>query len=186
MASRAEQKQRTKGKILDAAAKRLRAGGPDGATVGDIMADAGLTHGGFYAHFADKADLADAAFRHAMGRTRSTWFAGLANARGGELLKWLAGRYLSPAHRDDRAGGCGFAALAGDAARHDGGLESAFSDELRATLARLEDGGVDEGTALAFMALSIGGLNMARAVDDPLLSERILRACRVAAQNQIK
>jgi TetR/AcrR family transcriptional repressor of nem operon len=186
MAARATRKQRTKSKILEAAARRLRSDGPDGATVGDIMADAGLTHGGFYAHFKGKDDLAASAFRHAAGDARERWFDGLERVAGGDLLRWLAGRYLTPAHRDDRAEGCVFAALSGDAARRTGGFASVYGEELRRSLERLERGGVDESEALAFLALCVGGLSMARAVDDPLLSERILRACRAAAQSHNK
>jgi TetR/AcrR family transcriptional repressor of nem operon len=149
------------------------------------MADAGLTHGGFYAHFRDKDELSTAAFQHASSEARERWFNALDDVPNEVLLRWLAGRYLTTAHRDDRARGCTFAALVGDAARRQGSLDAAFTDELKKTLSRLHDGGIDDDGALVFLALCIGGLTMARAVDDPQLSEQMLRACRTATGGSV-
>src|SRR5215469_3225005 len=64
-----EHKQETRERIVDAAATALRARGIDGVSVADIMADAGLTHGGFYAHFRSKEELVGAALKRAATQT---------------------------------------------------------------------------------------------------------------------
>ena len=93
MNRRQQRKAATRAGMLDAAAARLRTDGPAATGVADVMADAGLTHGGFYGHFAGKEAMLRAAFHHAMSQSREDWFAGLENARGEERLRWLAGRY---------------------------------------------------------------------------------------------
>lgn len=187
MNRRQQRKAATRAGMLDAAAARLRTDGPAATGVADVMADAGLTHGGFYGHFAGKEAMLRAAFHHAMSQSREDWFAGLENARGEERLRWLAGRYLSPRHRDHPQDGCALASLAGDASRPAAGLRTEFEAELLQSLARLSDG-LDDGaaeapgdSAIAFLSLCIGGLLTARAVEDPALSARILRACRQLA-----
>ena len=191
MSRRAEQKQQSHSRLLDAAAARLRAAGPADTGVAGVMADAGLTHGGFYGHFAGKDEMLRAAFQHAMRQSREAWFDGLEESRGAERLRWLAGRYLSARHRDRPEDGCALASLAGDASRQAADLNASFEAELLQSLSRLSDGLDREGepaeaeeigdSAIAFLALCIGGLLTARAVADPALSERILRACRQLA-----
>lgn len=182
---RQQQKAATRQRLLDAAAARLRHDGPDGTAVADVMADAGLTHGGFYSHFEGKEALIDAAFQHAMTSAREDFFRGLEEVHGTERLRWLAGRYLSPRHRDEPHGGCAFACLAGDAARPDSPLSARFELEFLQSLDRVSENEPAEeeisDTAIAFLSLCIGGLQAARAVEDPALSERILRACRQLA-----
>lgn len=185
MNRRQRQKVETRQRLLDAAAARLRASGPGGTGVAEVMADAGLTHGGFYSHFDDKDALLDAAFQHAMSAARESFFQGLDGIEGPERLRWLAGRYLSTRHRDGPQDGCALASLAGDAARPDSPLGARFEDEFRRSLSRVtETEPIREevaDSAIAFFALCIGGLQAARAVDDPDFSERILRACRQLA-----
>ena len=188
MNRRVQQKADTRARLLDAAAARLRAGGPEGTGVAEVMADAGLTHGGFYGHFDGKAALLEAAFEHAMSHSREAFFGGLEGVHGEDLLRWLAGRYLSTRHRDRPEDGCALASLVGDAARGEDGIAGRFEAEFGRSLARLS-AGLDEATdadepsdeAIAFLALCIGGLLTARAVQDPALSERIMRACRQLA-----
>lgn len=182
MTVRQTQKRASHDRVLTAAAARLRRQGADGMAIAEVMGEARLTHGAFYAHFRDKADLAAAAFRHAMGSARELWFRGLDGLDRGERRRWLAGRYLSRSHRDDPGSGCALAALAGDAARGDAGLRRAYTEELGTSLDRLAGGeAARRDQAVAFLALCVGGIQLARAVDDPLLSDDILRACRQAA-----
>lgn len=186
MTARAQQKQQSRTRILDAAAARLRRGGRDGAVIADVMRDADLTHGAFYVHFRDKNELALAAFRHAMAKTRAVWFRGLESLGRVERLRWLAGRYLSRSHRDDPGDGCALATLVGEVGRADPALRQAYEQELMASLERVIETTTDgddpaqRDDALAFMALCIGGIQLARAVPDAELSENILRACRIA------
>lgn len=187
MSRRQQRKAQTRERLLQAAAARLRADGPDGMPVAEVMADAGLTHGAFYSHFADKRALVDAALHDAMTGSRAAWFEGLDEVRGATRLRWLAGRYLNEQHRDRPQDGCALACLAADAARGPAELRQRYQGELAQSLARLAegfdeaDGEGGDDAAIAFLALCMGGVSMARAVDDPELSQRILRACRMLA-----
>src|ERR1700760_2355384 len=112
-----DHKQRTREKVLDAAARTIRAEGPDRVGVAAIMAEAGLTHGGFYAHFGSKDELVAAAikrmFEEAGGRRREA-AEGRPPAEG---LRDYIRFYLSRSHRDGRAAGCPLPALATDLPR---------------------------------------------------------------------
>ena len=161
----------------------MRRRGVDRVSVAQVMAEAGLTHGGFYAHFATKADLAAAAFGAAGREGRALWFRDLAPADATAKLRQIVGRYLHRGHRDRPEAGCAFAALAADATREPGALKPAFERELRLSVAALaaelgpEDPKAEE-RALGILAVCVGGLILARAVKDATLSERILSAAR--------
>jgi TetR/AcrR family transcriptional regulator, transcriptional repressor for nem operon len=185
MAVRAEQKQASLRRILTAAAARLRTEGLSGAAIAPVMQDAGLTHGAFYAHFADKSELAAAAFRHALHDNRLRWTAAEAGESRPRRFARLARRYLTPAHRDTPADGCAFAAVASEAARGPAAFRRVFEEEflksVNAVCGGEETDPACRDEALALMALCVGGIQLARAVADPELSERILAACRAAA-----
>ncbi|GGC59275.1 TetR/AcrR family transcriptional regulator [Chelatococcus reniformis] len=176
-------------RILEVAGARLRDDGVDGASIAEVMTAAGLTHGAFYAHFANKQDLLVAAFQAALTSGRRLWFRTSRKETWSERIERLARRYLNPAHRDDRATSCGFSALASEIPRSERPLRRAYEAELLQTLARLAepceppvpDRAARQEDAIAFLALCIGGLSMARGVTDPALSDAILKACRKAA-----
>lgn len=188
MTTRSELKTASLNRILDAAARRLRSEGLEGAAIATVMKDAGLTHGAFYSHFSNKEELAAAAFRHALADNRPRWVGRTGDAGWAARLARLARRYLTPVHRDTPEDGCALAAVAGDAARGSAAFRGTFEQELLKSLAAIRATGaentaepapMDEG--LAFLALCVGGLTLSRAVADPALSERILAACRAAA-----
>jgi TetR/AcrR family transcriptional repressor of nem operon len=188
MTRRSEIKQASLTRILDAGSARLRAEGRHGAAIEPVMKDAGLTHGAFYSHFADKDALDEAAFRHTFSTGRPWWVGKVSDRSWPARLVRLARRYLQPAHRDDRAGGCAFTALGADAARAPERFRQAYADELRKSLDAICAGAHDapagearHDDAIALMTLCVGGLTLARAVDDPALSERILRVARQTA-----
>ena len=180
-------KHRSHERIVDAAGRRMRRHGLGGFSVAQVMADAGLTHGGFYAHFRNKQALAAACVSDIADRAREMWFERLDGVRGGDCLKWLAGRYLRPRHRDHPEDGCLFAALAADVARGDGALRSAFDDALEtsvdAVAARLDTLPTADARARAigFIALCAGAVNLSRAVEREDFSNEILRAARKLA-----
>jgi TetR/AcrR family transcriptional regulator, transcriptional repressor for nem operon len=189
---RAENKRESLDRILDAAARRLREEGLEGAAIVPVMRDAGLTHGTFYSHFASKDDLAGAAFGHAITTGRSHWIKPSRGESWGARLAGLAKRYLTTAHRDDLSTSCGFATLSSDAAHASPSFRASYEHELRKSLAAICEEGPDErstknGTddrlddALALMTICVGGMSLARAVVDPKLSARILRVARDAA-----
>lgn len=189
MVTRAETKAVSQQRILQAAGARLRQEGLGGAGIADVMRDAGLTHGAFYAHFANKSELAAAALRHALLDNRARWVGELKNESWIARLQRLAQRYLTRNHRDNPAEGCAFASLATEAARGDQAFRSAFEAELLKSIQAICNGATEHSSppddkrdeALALMALCVGGLSLSRAVADEELSSRILRVCANAA-----
>lgn len=196
MATRVERKQASLLRILDAAAARLRTEGLMGAAIGLVMRDANLTHGAFYSHFANKEELTAAAFRHALTNNRTRWTTGPSGEHWPQRLTRLAKRYLTPAHRDDPANGCAFAAVASEAARSPAEFRRVFEAEMIQSLraicgpaadraaANPNPNGVDPARhdeAIALLALCVGGVTLARAVEDGETSARVLAACQAAA-----
>ncbi len=184
MNARLEQKERTHAAIIASACKLLREKGIAGSRVSDVMSGAGLTVGGFYAHFASKEALVDEAIRRTAKLMREKLFARIEDkplaARAGVLLK----RYLSAAHRDDPANGCPMPAIVGEVTtttpEHKEVLAeqlSEFADEITKHLAD-GDAASKRMTALGMIALMYGGISLARAVKGTELSDEILRACR--------
>jgi TetR/AcrR family transcriptional regulator, transcriptional repressor for nem operon len=180
--TRAESKQESLDKILDAAARRIREEGLDGAAIVPVMRDAGLTHGAFYSHFSSKDDLASAAFSRAITTGRSHWIKPMNGESWRERLTSLARRYLTTAHRDNLSTSCGFATLSSDAAHASEEFRASYEHELRGSLAAICAGDDDHlDDAIALMAVCVGGMALSRAVVDQKFSSRILRVAREAA-----
>jgi TetR/AcrR family transcriptional regulator, transcriptional repressor for nem operon len=182
---RATSKRDSRHRILDAAARRLREEGLDGAAIVPVMREAGLTHGTFYSHFATKDELASAAFAHAITTGRSHWIKPMRGESWGARLTGLAKRYLTPAHRDQLSTSCGFATLSSDAAHASDDFRANYESELRKSLAAICGGEDVDGDrlddAIALMTVCVGGMSLARAIADPKFSARILRVAREAA-----
>lgn len=187
----------TRARILQTAARAIRSQGPDRVGVVEIMREAGLSHGGFYAHFASKDDLVAEAIRSMFEDGRQRFLARTEGLEGIAALKRWVSSYLSPSHRDNRGGGCALAALSGDLARLDADARRAFEEGLRGIIARhasylpparrdSDGGGFDpEAFARSLVAQLAGALALARAVADPSgaaneLSDSILQANRDA------
>ena len=176
-------KEKTREQIVSAAARAFREEGVAGVSVPDLMGRAGLTHGGFYAHFRNKDQLVAEACRCALRESSARLIATARKAPPGERLAAFIHAYASPAHRDDPGVGCVLPALAAELGRHDAPeVRAAFTEsfgESIATLARAlpEDAGANRtDRALALMSGLAGAVMLARAVDDPALSDRILQA----------
>jgi TetR/AcrR family transcriptional repressor of nem operon len=174
-----EQAARHRKKILDVAGTLFRQHGFDGIGVADIMKRAGLTHGGFYGHFASKDNLAaETTARVLASEGWTERAAGTVNPSFGAVVRG----YLSARHRDDPAHGCLFAALGSDAVRQPRSVRRAFTEGLRLrveALRKLVPGrlpAAQRERALATMAGLVGALILSRAVDDPQLSDEILEA----------
>lgn len=178
--SRAEAAQNRE-RIIETAAKLFRERGFDGIGVADLMKSAGLTHGGFYGHFASKEDLMAQACARALDSSLATLSA-VAEQGSENGLTAVASAYLSPAHRDSPGEGCVLAALGAEAARHGSPVRSAFTQGVRTALdmlTRLVPGQserIRRERALATYASMIGALVIARAVDDPELSGQVLQS----------
>lgn len=168
-------------RILDVAATLFRKKGFDGIGLADIMKAAGLTHGGFYGHFDSKDDLEAQATRVALARNSENW-GRLIESAPDRPLSALIDSYLSHGHRDNLEKGCTFAALGADVGRHGVAVRSAFTAGLGPIIevvSKTVPGrtqAVRRRKAITTMAEMIGALILARAVDDPALSDEILTA----------
>ncbi len=174
----------TKEQIVDAAAELVRARGMEGVSIGEIMSAAGLTHGGFYKHFASKEELCAAAIERASNRTASELDKRLAKDDGAKTrAARFAEGYVSKAHRANPAKGCVVAALAGEAARAASEPRAAFTKAVRALLRAIEGDlpahrSKARQRALANAATAVGALILSRAVEDTALSDELLDAAR--------
>lgn len=172
-------KEETHRKIVETAAARFRKDGIESVGVADLMAEAGLTHGGFYSHFSSKEDLVRAAMEEASCHSASNF---ARRIEEGGLEQWIRS-YLRTGHRDHPEKGCAAAALASELARRPKSSRKVFSESLE----RLTDSIVSHlpasltpaekrRTAIAIFSTLMGALQMARAVVDPAHSEEILEA----------
>src|SRR5260370_42675023 len=138
MTTETEEKARSAEAILHSAARLLRAQGISGARVADVMKGAGLTVGGFYAHFASKAELIDEALRRTGAELRQVLFSRLEEKPAADRAEVILKRYLSPAHRDLLTEGCPLPAVVGEigttAPEHHEGLR----EQIEAMAARIE------------------------------------------------
>ncbi len=181
-ASRA-QAQAHREEVVTAAAAMVRRDGVDGMTVPQVMAAAGLTHGGFYRHFTSKDDLVAQACAAACAEKEAEREQILAAAPDEHSARRaFIERYLSPIHRDTPSQGCGLAALAGDVARAEpeAPVRGVYLDGLRAMIEGLSrlDGSEEGREPLVETALLAGALMLARAAAGDPLSDRILTAAK--------
>jgi TetR/AcrR family transcriptional repressor of nem operon len=185
-----DHKQATKAKVLKAAARAIRQNGPDRVAVAGIMADVGLTHGGFYAHFASKDDLLAQAIGQMFAESAANWDTVVGGRTAPGALTAYFDFYLSPAHRDRRDRGCPLPALSADLPRLPPPSREAFGRGVASLTARLAEGlaaaGCAEPQTLASSVLSemVGAVALARAVADPLQSDRLLDAARQTIRRQ--
>jgi TetR/AcrR family transcriptional repressor of nem operon len=173
---------------IEAAASRLfRERGLQGVTVVEVMAEAGLTHGGFYAHYASKGALAASACESAFARSAEKWQRRIdAASTPREARRTIAERYLRGAHCDPSVATCPTATLVADVARAGSAhpIHAAYVDGVRTqieVLARLGNSGDparDRADACVRLATMMGALLLARACYDDPLSDEIAAAAR--------
>ena len=170
-----EKSAENRARILDAAARLFREQGVSGVGVDALTDAAGLSHGSLYSQFGSKERLAGEAMQHALQMT---------SARMSDVttLHDYIAHYLTLDHRERRGDGCVIAALAGEMPRQADTLRHGFTDAVRGfmkKIARLSPAGRrTDDEALAIVATMVGALTLARAVDNPELAERILKAAR--------
>jgi TetR/AcrR family transcriptional repressor of nem operon len=178
----------TRSRILQAASEVFREQGVAATGVDQVMRRAGLTHGGFYAHFRGKSELvADAcALGFDAGRVNLARIAALPNRR--DRVRALVVSYLSPRHRDNPAGGCLVAALGFEAARSTGQSRQSYSAALQQHRARLAsalrlavDEKENERLTAALLSQLVGALILARSLSDPSESSALLAQARQTA-----
>lgn len=172
-----EHKEATRRRIIETAGRRLKRDGIDGSGVATLMADAGLTNGAFYAHFASKEDLVATAVSEQL-RGQREWLASFPPGRDG--IEQMVRTYLSPEHRDNAEEGCPSAALLDEIGRCTDPTKEAYTGSLLAVIddiaARLAPQDLPSARAktLGIYALIVGTLQLARALADRKLSDDIL------------
>ncbi|WP_020177720.1 TetR/AcrR family transcriptional regulator [Methylopila sp. M107] len=176
-------KAQSRERIVAEASALFRRDGIDAVSVPALMRSAGLTHGGFYGHFAGKDDLAAAAILKSLEETAERLVATGETAT--DPLAAIIRSYVSRAHRDHPEEGCAVAALGPEAARGPERGRRAMVEGVRAIAKSLEtaidpvEPAAAQDDALSLFAGMIGAIVLARACgDDPALSDRVLKVCR--------
>lgn len=180
----------TRRRIVKVAARQFRQHGIGGIAIADVMAKAGLTHGGFYKHFASKDVLAAEACAWALAATRSELATRAAAAAPGQGLEAIVAAYLSMTHRDRHDRGCIMAALAAETARL-GPLARDTVAEGYEALAALVATHLKEPSkpqtmqhARAIVSTMVGAMVISRNLADREAAERVLQAAREAVLAQ--
>lgn len=179
MAWPTDQRERTRDRILESAAKLFAQKGYEQVGIDDLMANAGLTRGAFYSHFQTKADAYSQAIRYA-------------SKAGGDRLRDLGERgmnelvngYLQLCHVTGESMMCPLAFMATDVTRREPEVREVYGNALRGFVLLLQEASpnIERQRVLQMAVALIGGLVLARAVDEPHLSEEILAACRSDCQ----
>jgi TetR/AcrR family transcriptional repressor of nem operon len=174
----------TRQRIIKAAGAEFRRNGIHATGVAELMAAAGLTHGGFYRHFASKDQLVAEVCAEGMDAGIEIIEAAASDPQALNGLEEIAENYLSTEHRDDRSGGCPFASLGCELARADEETRAAASDgflkrvDLIAKQYRRTKPDIARARAMFVLSSMVGTLIMSRIVDDPKLSATILQEAK--------
>lgn len=178
--NRPNRKEITHARIVETAARAIRRSGYDGTGVADIMKEAGLTHGGFYAHFASRdAMLAEAADR-AGAETIAIAERIFAEVPDDQALQALMNTYLSNEHMANIENGCALAALGSEMPRQAPEVRKASTCRIKEMIGLIKSKLADQPNAyekaMVIVSTMVGTLLLSRAVEDPELSEDFRRA----------
>jgi TetR/AcrR family transcriptional repressor of nem operon len=182
-----EHKLETHARIVKKASVRLRERGAHGIGVADLMKDAGLTHGGFYAHFDSRDALVIEAFAYAMDRSTERWRKIAEQTAPDKRLAVIVDSYLTTIHRDDPGHGCAVPTLGAEIARESPKTRKAFAAKLEQMIEMLADQIPElprkaaRKQAMAAIATMMGTLVLARIAGSGEFSDEILSAGRDAA-----
>ncbi len=181
-----EHKLETHARIVKKASVRLREKGAHGVGVADLMKEAGLTHGGFYAHFDSREALVIEAFAYAMDRSIERWRKVAEQIPPEKRLATIVETYLAPVHRDDPGHGCAIPTLGAEIARESPKTRKAFAAKLEQMIDMIADQIPDvprktaRKRAMAALGTMMGTLVMARVAGSGEFSDEILGAGREA------
>jgi AcrR family transcriptional regulator len=175
-----DRKSQTRERILAAAGKALITRGPIEPSVSDIMGAAGLTVGGFYAHFESKDALMLEAFSALLAQRREMVATIDDRLPGDERRALLAAFYLSRKHRDASDHACPLPSTVGEMSRLPDNFREALGEHVELMVAQLAASPEEADKVLADVALMVGGLALARALGPGDLSDRVLRAAKSA------
>ena len=181
-----EHKLETHARIVKKASVRLRERGAHGIGVADLMKDAGLTHGGFYAHFNSRDALVIEAFAYAMDRGTERWRKLAEHTPPDKRLATIVGSYLTAVHRDDPGHGCAIPTLGAEIARESPKARKAFAARLEQMIEMLADQIPElprkaaRKQAMAAIATMMGTVVLSRIAGTGDFSDEILGAGRDA------
>jgi len=183
-------KEETRRKVVKAAAAAVRAKGPEGVGVAEIMAEAGLTHGGFYAHFPSKEALVVAAIEEAFGASARRFTRLTDGLSDPEALSAFVDAYVSPEHRGRPERGCPVATLSSDLPRQGQPVREAYEKGVRGLIGRiarwLPDGERDrESLAASLVAEMAGAVSLSRAISDDAEAARLLADARARIKTRM-
>ncbi|MEO8874952.1 MAG: TetR/AcrR family transcriptional regulator [Polyangiaceae bacterium] len=185
MNAKTDQKELSHQTILESAARLVREKGIAGAKVADVMKGAGLTVGGFYAHFASKEVLIDEALRRTGATMRGRLFTRLDEKPKAARAEVLLKRYLSAANRDETTLGCPLPAVVGEVGTTAPEHGEVLSEQVQLLARGIEEqlpelatGVTPKVLAIGLVALMYGGLSLARAVRGTAFSDEMLKATR--------
>jgi len=180
-----EHKSTTRRRIVAAASEAFREKGVDGTGVDEVMRRAGLTHGGFYAHFHSKLELLAEACAEAFDAALDNLERIAGQQSPAQRARVLIDSYLSRHHRDNPGSGCLIVAVGADMARFSGAGREGYSrgferhlDRLCAALRLSDDPEMNRDRVNHLMSSLVGALLFARAVDDPQRSAALLLSAR--------
>jgi TetR/AcrR family transcriptional repressor of nem operon len=182
-----EHKQETHDRIVRKASVRLREKGAHGIGVADLMKEAGLTHGGFYAHFDSREALVIEAFAYAMDRSMEHWRKMTDEVAPEKRLAQIAEAYLSTLHRDNPGHGCSIPSLGAEIARESPKTRKAFAGKLDEMIEMLTDyipnlpRKAARKQAIATLATMAGTMLLARIAGSSELSDEVLKAGKDSA-----
>src|SRR5262252_980676 len=173
-------KRDTREKILESARRLFNRDGYSGVSIDEIMTEAGLTHGGFYRHFAGKDELYAAAVRQFLcKKAPAAWQKrGKPNAVAKHHAERIVDAYFSRAHFDDHDGCCPLLGTASDVERSGEAVKAAYQEVVEQMIKVFEDGlnpPRAHERALVLVALCVGGMVLARNVGDPRLANDFRR-----------
>ncbi len=169
-----EQMAENRRRILDVAGRLFKDKGFDAVSVAEVMKAAGMTHGGFYGHFTSKDDLVAQTLAQALAT----------DSFGDGAFSDFVGSYLAPRHRDNPGNGCPTAGLAAAIRHQTPAAQAAMTQGLRAQINRIanalpdRDAADNRRAAIGSWAAMVGAVILARAVDDPELSDEVLEQTR--------
>ena len=182
MHSQPSKKELTHARILDAAARAIRRNGFEGVGVADVMKEAGLTHGGFYAHFESReAMLAEALARAGSGGAASLAKRIEGRKQGATTFRALVEGYLSEAHLAGTESGCPVAALASEMPRQSAELREASLRRVQSLVERVREAlpaPGDKEQAMVIVSTMVGALQLARVFGANAKGKSLLAAAR--------
>jgi len=183
-------KEETRKKVVKVAARAVRAKGPEGVGVAEIMAEAGLTHGGFYAHFSSKEALVVAAIEEAFGASARRFARMTGGMSHPQALVAFVDSYVSATHRANPESGCPVATLSSDLPRQGQPVREAYEKGVRGLIGRIEgwlpeDLEDRQSLAASLVAEMAGVVSLSRAISDDAEAERLLADARTRIKTRM-